>query len=117
MPTLSMNSEDLESNIVKVSLAGRLDIPGVQEIELRFTVQTSARRRPVIVDLSEVTLITSMGLGMLISNARTLQIHGLPFVLVNPRPHVEKVVRMSGLHEILLIEKDVASALNRIKNS
>jgi anti-anti-sigma factor len=115
MQTLEIRCEDLEPNISKVNLSGRLDIAGVQDIELKFTVYTSARRKPVIVDLSEVTLITSMGLGMLITNAKTLQAQGIPFVLLNPQPLVEKVVTMSGLNELLPIEKDLTSALNRIQ--
>jgi anti-sigma B factor antagonist len=114
MQTLEMRSEDLEPNIVKVNLSGRLDIAGVQDIELKFTVCTSARRKPVIVDLSEVNLITSMGLGMLITNAKTLQAQGIPFILLNPQPPVEKVLMMSGLQDLLPIERDLTSALNRI---
>ena len=95
----------------------RLDIAGVQDIELKFTVYTSGRRKPVIVDLSEVSLITSMGLGMLITNAKTLQAQGIPFIILSPQPNVEKVLLMSGLQDLLPIEKDLASALDRIQNA
>jgi len=116
MQNLEIRCEELDPNIAKVNLSGRLDIAGVQDIELKFTVYTSAQRKPVIVDLSEVSLITSMGLGMLITNAKTLQTQGIPFILLNPQPPVEKVLLMSGLHDLLPIEKDLTSALNRIQN-
>src|SRR5438093_7979245 len=114
MQSLEMRYEDLEPNIAKVNLFGRLDIAGVQDIELKFTVYTSGRRKPVIVDLSEVSLITSMGLGMLITNAKTLQAQGIPFIILSPQPNVEKVLLMSGLQDLLPIEKDLRSALDRI---
>jgi anti-sigma B factor antagonist len=113
---LELNYEKLESNIGLVRLAGRLDVPGVQEIDLKFTVHTSTQRLPVIVDLEKVTLIASMGLAMLITNAKSLKTHGIPFILLNPQPQVEKVIVLSGLEGFLPIERDLSSALQRIKN-
>jgi anti-anti-sigma factor len=62
-------------------------------------------------------MITSMGLGMLITTAKSLLLHQLPMVLLNPQPNVEKVILMSGLEELLPIEHDLDSALKRIRAS
>jgi anti-anti-sigma factor len=115
METLKIDYESIEPNIGCVRLSGALDISGVQEVSLKFTTYTATARKPVIVDLNQVTLITSMGLGMLIMNAKSLLLHRLPTVLLNPQPTVEKVIRMSGLDQILPIEYDLDSALKRIK--
>lgn len=117
MDSLELQYEKIDSNIGLVHLSGRLDVPGVQEIDLKFTIYTATQRLPVIVDLEKVTLITSMGLAMLITNAKSLKQHGIPFILLNPQPQVEKVIKLSGLENFLPIEKDLPSALQRIKDS
>ena len=115
MRILDIFYEPLDSGIGFVRLKGRLDIPGVQEIDLRFTTFTATRRKPVIVDLSEVTMITSMGLAMLITNAKSLRTLGLPMILLSPIPQTEKVIKMSALDEILPIEHDFDTAVQKIK--
>jgi anti-anti-sigma factor len=113
MNTLQCTFEEIHSGIGCVCLSGRLDVPGVNEVQLKFTVYTSTRRKPVIVDLSQVTLITSIGLGMLLTNARTLRAHGTCMVLLKPQPNVEKVISMAAVGEYLPIEHELSTALER----
>ena len=115
MAVLEMTYESIDPGIGYIRLNGRLDIPGVQEVDLKFTAHTSTRRKPVIVDLSGVSMITSMGLAMLISNAKVLHGQSIPMILLRPIPQVEKVIRMSALDEILCIEQDLDAAIKKIK--
>jgi hypothetical protein len=39
--------------------AGKLDIAGVHAIDLKFHVNTAARRKPCLVDLTQLEMITS----------------------------------------------------------
>jgi anti-anti-sigma factor len=112
---MQLKREEIQPGIVSILLTGRLDILGVQAIELKFTAMTSAERKYVIVDLSSVELMASMGLGMLIENAKTLKHHGKIMILLKPVPNVERVIRMAGLDEILPIEFELAEAINRIQ--
>lgn len=114
MTSLELKHEWIGTNIGCVYLSGRLDIAGVQEVQLKFTAFTATQRKPVIVDLSAVTLITSIGIGMLITNAKTLKTHDVPMILLNPQPNVAKVLELAGLNEILPIEQDLEAALQRI---
>ncbi len=117
MKSLEVRHEWIAPDIGCVYLSGRLDIPGVQEFQLKFTVFTATQRKPVIIDLSDVTLITSIGIGMLISGAKALKTHGVPMILLNPQPNVRKVLEMACVHEILPIEQDLNAALTRIQQS
>lgn len=117
MKTLEVKHEEIRPDVGCVYLSGRMDIPGVQEVELRFTVLTSTLKKPVIVDLSAVELITSIGLGMLIRNANVLKTQGLPMIILNPKPNVERVIRMAALSELLPIEATLEAALGHIKTS
>lgn len=113
MNNLQCMFEEINPRIGRVYLSGRLDVPGVNEVQLKFTVYTATRRKPVIVDLSQVTLITSMGLGMLLTNARCLRSQGISMVLLKPQPNVEKVISMAAVSELLPIEHELSIALER----
>ena len=114
MQPLTIRREILTSGIACVHLAGPLDIAGVNEVSLKFTTYTVTQRKTVIIDLSEVTLITSIGIGMLISAANGLRPHKAFLVLLNPQPLVDKVIRLAGIDQILSIENDLDSAITRI---
>jgi anti-sigma B factor antagonist len=105
----------LESGVSCVSLFGRLDILGVQQIESNFALMTSTQRKSVIIDLARLELMSSIGLGMLISNANNLYAHGKRMVVLNPQKRVERVIRMAGLDQILPIVYSVRDAFEVIK--
>ncbi len=115
MESLRIRLEILDSDVGYVHLEGRMDIPGVQLVSLKFTVYTATRKKPVIVDLSQVEIITSMGIGMLISNANSLKLHAMPMILLNPQERVEEVLKLAHIDHILPIEHELASAIKRIQ--
>ena len=55
-----------QGNIARVKLRGRLDTPGVDRIEAKFTSAVVPEGRNTVVDLSEISFIASMGLRMFI---------------------------------------------------
>src|SRR5687767_3912944 len=111
---IGIEHEVLPSGVCCVHLTGILDIPGVNEISLKFTVYTATYRKPVIVNLQQVTMITSTGVGMLIAASNALRAHKVPMVLFQPQPSVEKVILLSGLQQILPIEHDLDAAIHRL---
>ena len=94
---------DAAGDVTVVALAGRLDLAGTEELDLRFTVAVTTRRRPTIVDLSEVTFLASLGMRMLISAARTLRLSGSPLVLMNPQDRVRDALEAAELLDLLPI--------------
>jgi anti-anti-sigma factor len=65
-----------------VALRGRLDVTGVGDVELELARETVARRKPAIVDICAVEFLASIGVGMLVKNARSMHSHGLIFGVV-----------------------------------
>ena len=57
---MELASRELESGILGIDLAGRMDITGTQQIDMKFTALTSTRRAQILVDLSKVTFISSI---------------------------------------------------------
>ena len=63
---MEINCEQLDGDIYKINLKGRMDIPGNEEIELKFSGMTAAPRMLFIVDLTEVNFIASIGIRTLL---------------------------------------------------
>src|SRR5262249_46729200 len=92
---------DAAGDVTVVALVGRLDLAGTEELSLRFTAAVSARKRPAIVDLNEVTFLASLGMRMLISAARALRLSGSRLVLGNPQRRVHDALDAGGLLDLL----------------
>ena len=97
--------------LTHVALAGRLDVAGVDRAELKFTSHTAARKKPTIVDISQVDFIASLGIGMLISAARALASHGATMVLLSPQQEVARTLRASSIDTIIPIADSPDHAL------
>jgi anti-anti-sigma factor len=96
--------------LTRVALRGRLDTPGVDAIETRFNAALLPRAKNAIVDLSEVSFLSSMGLRMLLTAAKGLQRSGARLVLVSSRPLVDEALRHTALHELIPVVADVPAA-------
>lgn len=102
-----------DDEITHLTLVGRLDIGGVAEIESQFLETAAGRKKPLLMDFSQVTFLTSMGLRMLLAAAKVLEADKIPMVVFQPDPKVEKVLRIGGLDQFMTIEQDEATALER----
>lgn len=101
--------------LTHVALIGPLDIAGVQEIEIPFLSHTAKRNKPTIVDLSQVTYITSMGIRMLISTAKALSRVQAKMVLLKPQSFVEDTLKAAGLEHAFMVLHDGEEALKRVR--
>ena len=96
--------------LTQVAISGRLDAVGVQKVETRFQGAVSARGKHTIIDLSKVEFIASLGLGMLLSAARTLHKRGARAVIVNPQPLVLKTLETAHMTSVIPVVATVADA-------
>jgi anti-anti-sigma factor len=101
---------DLDSGILGINLSGRMDIIGTQQIDLKFTALTATRKAQILVDLSNVTFIASIGIRTLISNAKAQKARGGCMVLYKPSDQVEQVLRATGIDVLIPIAHDIEAA-------
>ena len=94
-----------------IALRGRLDIEGVGKIELPLTVATVTRRRPAIVDMSEVDFLGSLAIGLLVRCAVSLQRSGARFVLFSCQPLVRKSLETTKVNAVLPMVDTESAAL------
>ena len=65
-----------------LALRERLDTIGVGEVEVKFTGHTVPRGKPLLLDMSEMTYVSSLGLRMLLTVAKALGRRGAKTVLL-----------------------------------
>lgn len=100
---------ELGDGITKLVLDGRMDIAGAQQVDMDFNLVSNAKRS-VIVDMTSVSFLASMGLRTLLTAARTLKNNGGRLVLLNPDANVEKILIVSGTSDVMPIYQDLADA-------
>lgn len=108
---MELTVEKYADGVTGIRLDGRLDTVGAGAIELRFSVVTGANRA-VIVDLSGVEFMTSLGIRLLLQGARTVRNKGGKLVLLQPRELIESVLKTAGIDSLIPIchERDAAIA-------
>jgi anti-anti-sigma factor len=95
----------------KIALQGRLDTPAVGQIETRFTASVVSPGRNAIVDLTQVTFVSSMGIRLLLTTARSLSLKKAKLVLYGAQPLVMETLEHVALPDIIPVAADEAQAL------
>lgn len=108
---MQLESEKLENGVVIVRLNGRLDLHGAQEIDLPLVGLTAAPTTHVLVDLSAVSFLASLGIRSLLSTAKALSRRGGKLFLINPKPNVLEVLEISGISSLIPIYADIDAGL------
>jgi anti-sigma B factor antagonist len=112
---MQFESFTLLDDIVQVRLSGRLDLEGTQAVNEPFSAATKERRSKIIVDLSEVTFLASVGIRLLLTSARAQANLGGKLILAAPRPAVRKVIEAAGIDQLIGVVADVESARASLK--
>jgi anti-sigma B factor antagonist len=108
---MAIEFKDINENLRHISLTGRLDIPGTSEIAMKFTALSVANLRRLVVDLSGVTFLASIGIRELITNAKALQQRGGRMVLfVGDNASVNKTLLVTGIDAFIPLFTDAAKA-------
>lgn len=107
---MKLEFNELENGIHLIKLIGALDLSGRYGIEIEFVRQCAGEGVRVLVDLSEVDYISSIGVHMLITSANSVDSRGGKLALLNPQPTVLDVLDLTGILQLIPIYSDLESA-------
>ena len=107
---MRLDQAELPGNILRLSLSGSLDIAGAGEIDMPFSIISGSRNK-VILDMSQVTFLASIGIRILVKAARGIGNRGGRFVIFNPAEESRRVLRSTGIDTIILIVTTEAEAI------
>jgi len=111
---VNINEEQLNGGVVKINLSGRMDIEGVGLIDTKFADMTAAPRMSIVVDMSGVPYMSSIGIRALLMNAKPVSRRGGKFVLLSPQPDVKMVLETSGISQLISICSNLDEALAKV---
>ena len=104
---MQLECEELPGEVTRIALSGRLDIEGTRSIDDRFAFLTTTRPKKIVVDLSDVSFLASIGIRLLLTSARAQQQRGGKVVLASPQPSVRKVLEAAGIDQLIALLDDV----------
>ena len=107
---------DVDKKVTKkVTLTGKLDILGAQQIEMPLATLAGTRHN-LVIDMVGVSFIASIGVRQLVIAAKAVARGAGRLVLLNPKPLIVDVLETSGLLDLLPIvrsEDEARAALTR----
>jgi anti-sigma B factor antagonist len=113
---------DMELKVIKdeeayihLGLAGKMDVSGVQEMEGKFISLIASGKKNALVDISGVSFVGSMGLRVFLTAAKSLSWEKKSLILLNPQPMVNEVLEASSFQDVVAIEHNYQSALEKAK--
>ncbi len=109
-----MSISPISERLVKVTLAGRLDTPGVGRVETRFLASLVPEGNSAIVDLSQVNFVSSLGIRMILSAARSLKARQATLAIYGAQASVAQVFDFAALGQIIPICPTEADALKAV---
>ena len=107
---MEMQYSEQDNGIRLIKLHGKLDIFGTGEIETKFSGYCAGEKPRVLVDLSGVDFLASIGIRLLNINAKAVASRGGRMVLLNPIPDVKHVLEITGIPAIIPIYDSLESA-------
>lgn len=106
---MDMIVDDLEG-VTNVALKGRFDTQGAEAVDLRFSVLAGSKTA-LVVDLTDVDFLASLGIRVLVTTAKTVQRKGGKLVIVVPEGNVLMVLRTAGMESLIPMFPERAAAV------
>jgi anti-anti-sigma factor len=107
---MELTIEELGGGVACAVLTGRFDSDGAAVVDPGLRKLASVTDH-LIVDLSGVSFLASLGLRTLVVCARTVATRGGRMAISAPQPAVGRVLAVSGLDNILKVKPSIDAAL------
>lgn len=108
--SFACEAEDLPGGCL-LRMTGQADVAAIADMELAFLLRTAARPGLAVVDLSQMSFISSDGIGALLNLRKALARHGGSVRCAAPQPMVAEAFRRVRLYDVLDIHDTLESAL------
>jgi anti-anti-sigma factor len=107
---MELQFNTVDNGIRLIKLIGKLDIIGTVEIQNKFTGHCAGDKVHLIVDLSEVDFLASIGIRLLELTAKSVASRGGKMVILNPIPEAQNMLEAAGIPAIIPIYSHFESA-------
>ncbi len=106
---MDMNVNDTPDGVTHLVLDGRFDIAGAEQVD-GPVAEVARRAKILVIDLSRVPFIASLGVRTLMMSAKTMNARGAFMAVAGASEGVEKVLRLTGFNELVGLYPDTLAA-------
>ncbi|HET7731766.1 MAG TPA: STAS domain-containing protein [Usitatibacter sp.] len=107
----SISYDDVGTDLRRIEISGRLDMPGTDSVAAKLTELAAAPKRAVVIDLSSLKFLASIGISALIACAKEVQRRGGKMALVvNSGSTVRMSLEATGVDELIPVFEDASEA-------
>jgi anti-anti-sigma factor len=103
-------TRDSSGGALRIALNGRLDAAGAEGIEAALSAALGDAEGDALIDLAGVSFVGSLGIRLLISEARRVARRGRRLVVCGAQPSVAEVLAHVALDTLVPVLPDVAAA-------
>jgi anti-anti-sigma factor len=108
---MSARFQDIGDDLRRITVSGRLDMEGTDSVSARLMELAQEPKKGVVVDLSGVRFLASIGIRALVASAKAVQQRGGKMVLVAASgSSVHMSLMATGIDELIPVFTDVAAA-------
>ena len=108
---MTIEFKDISDSLRHITLTGRLDIVGTDAIATKLTALAAGSEKRVVIDLTGVSFLASIGIRALISTAKAQQLRGGKVVLlVGTNDLVIKTLETTGIDSLIPMLPDAGQA-------
>ena len=108
---MSITYKDVGENLRRIVISGRLDLPGTDSVASKLAELSSAPKKGVVVELSYVEFLASIGIRALITSAKSVQQRGGKMVLVvDNSPQALMSLEATGINQLIPIFRNTSDA-------
>ena len=107
---MEMQVDEIEGGITHVVLNGRFDLKATESVDMPFSL-IAGSKTSVLVDLSNVDFLASLGIRVLVTSAKTIFRRGGKLVLVAPEGNALMVLKTAGIENLIPIFPERSTAI------
>lgn len=108
---MSVSYQDLGVDLRRINISGRLDAEGTDSMSARLTELIGEPKKGIVVDLSAVRFLASVGIRILVASAKAVQQRGGKMVVVVAQgSSVAMSLEATGIDEFIPVFNNGAEA-------
>ncbi|MGN0115194.1 MAG: anti-sigma factor antagonist [Acutalibacteraceae bacterium] len=95
----------ISGSVMKAALSGEIDHHSVRDVRERIDMELDINRpKTLFLDFGKITFMDSSGIGLVLGRCRKTQLYGGKVEILNPSPQIKKVMKLSGLEQLAVID-------------
>lgn len=111
---MKLSVSPMENGLLYVTLSGRMDLDGTNQIYDPFSYQVTSKKAAVLVDMSQVNFVASIGMRLLLTSARALESRDGKMGLIGLNDSVKDVFLTAGIDQLIPIYDDIDTAASEL---